>query len=657
MADILGIGVTALNAYQRTLTTTGHNIANSETEGYSRQRVNLSTQIPELTGAGWVGSGVRVTDVQRMYDDFLATQMRSAQSNTSELQVFHEYASWLDNLIADPDVGLDPAVQDFFDSLQVLADDPTSIAGRQTVLAEAQSMVDRFHDLSGQFNTLRGQLNTQLDSLASEVTSLAQSIASVNESIVLAYGAAGGQEPNDLLDEREVLLKELASKVDVQVVEQENGAWNVFIGRGQALVLNTSSSTVSTALDSNDVNSKDIVFSSSAGNQIITDFITGGELGGTLRFQDDMLNTAQNRLGMIAMGIADEINSQHQMGLDLDGLFGGAVFSQGTIEALPNSATAPVVTATLIETGNLTDSDYRLVSTDGGAGDFTLTRLSDGQTWNFTAGAYPYTYPPAGDLDGFSITVPGAATTGDDYLIRPTRIAAENISLLIQDPRQLAAAAPLRADPTTNTFDGGVNRGTATITPPEIGDLSNIPLAGDITLEWTAGIPGFNVVGGPGGTIAYNPATDSAGVQFNFPAYGDMTFTVRGIPQEGDRFVLTNNTSGIGDNRNMLSLVNLQDANTLLGDSSGAAETATFQQVYGQMVADVGNKTHTAEVTARTSKALLERQEMTLSSISGVNLDEEAANLVRFQQAYQAAAQVISVANTLFDTLLGAVRR
>ncbi len=656
MANFLNIGVTALNAYQRALTTTGHNIANSETEGYSRQRVNLSTQVPELTGVGWLGSGVQVANVQRMYDDFLATQMRSAQSNTSDLQVFHQYASWLDNLIADPDVGLDPAVQDFFDALQVLSDDPTSIAGRQTVLSEAQSLVDRFHDLSGQFNITRAQLNTHLDSLATEITSLAESIAKVNEAIIQAYGSAGGHEPNDLLDERELLLKQLSEKVDVNIVTQENGAWNVFIGRGQALVLNTTAATVSTALDPNDVNARDIIFTASAGTQIITDSISGGELGGTLRFQDEMLNTAQNRLGMIAMGIADEINSQHQLGLDLDGLFGGTVFSQGTIEVLPNSASAPVVTATLVETGNLTDSDYRLESTDGAAGDFTLTRLSDGQSWNFTAGAYPYTYPVAGELDGFTITIPSAATTGDDYLIRPTRTAAEDISLLIQDPRQLAAAAPLRADPSTNTVSGGVNLGTATISAPEIGDLSNIPLAGDITLEWTAAIPGFTVTGGPGGTIAYDPATDSAGVQFNFAAYGDMTFTIRGIPQEGDRFVITNNTSGIGDNRNMLALAALQDANTLLGDSSGTAETATFQQVYGQLVADVGNKTRQAEVTARTSEALLQRHESALSSVSGVNLDEEAGNLVRFQQAYQAAAQVISVANTLFDALLGAVR-
>jgi flagellar hook-associated protein 1 FlgK len=310
----------------------------------------------------------------------------------------------------------------------------------------------------------------------------------------------------------------------------------------------------------------------------------------------------------------------------------------------------------MIDSGNLTTSDYMLESVDGAAGDFRLTRLSDSQSWTFTAGAYPYTYPAVGDLDGFSLSIPSAATTGDTFLIRPTRTAAEDIGLNIHDPRQLAAAAPVRIEPSTNSVSGGPNLGSATVTQPMITNLTNIPLAGSITLEWTAAIPGFTVTGGPGGTIAYNPATQSGGVEFNFAGYGNMTFTIRGIPQEGDRFVIANNTSGIGDNRNMLAMAELQNSNTLLG-SATTTETATFQQVYGQLVSDVGSRTNYAEINASTSKALLERHKTSLSSVNGVNLDEEAANLVRFQQAYQAATQVISVANTIFDTLLGAVRR
>jgi flagellar hook-associated protein 1 FlgK len=602
-----------------------------------------------------MGSGVQVDQIQRMYDDFLATQMRSTQSSASELETYHSYASWLDNLVADADIGLDPAIQDFFNALQVLSDDPSSITTRQVVLSESQSLVDRFHDLAEQFNEARERLNEGLVTTTEEISSLASSIADINQSIIEASGA-GSEAPNDLLDKREVLLNQLTELVDISVVKQENGAWNVFIGTGQPLVMNTSAATISTTPGENDPDELDILFSGLTGSYVISDYITGGELSGVLRFQDEMLNVAQNRLGLVAIGIADRINSQQNLGLDLDGLFGNDLFTLGSIEVLPNSATSPTVTATMVDTGNLTTSDYILEVEDGVAGDFRLTRLSDSQSWTFTAGAYPYTYPPVGDLDGFSIAIPSAATTGDTYLIRPTRPAAADIDLNIYDPRQLAAAGPVRAEPSTNSITGDPNLGSATITQPMIADLTNIPLVGSITLEWTAAIPGFNVTGGPGGTIAYDPTTQSGGVEFNFAGYGDMTFTIRGIPQEGDRFVIANNTSGIGDNRNMLAMADLQHTNTLLG-SATTTETASFQQVYGQLVSDVGSKTHHAEINATTSKALLERHTASLSSVSGVNLDEEAANLVRFQQAYQAATQVISVANTLFDTLLGAMRR
>lgn len=653
MASLLNIGTSALNVFQRTLTTTGHNIANSETEGYSRQRVNLTTRTPELSGSGWLGTGVQVDQIQRMYDDFLATQVRSTQSSSSELETYHSYASWLDNLVADPEIGLDPAIQNFFDALQVLSDDPSSITTRQVVLSESQSLVDRFHDLAEQFDEARERLNAGLESVTDDITTIAGSIADINLSII---ESAGEEIPNDLLDQREVLLNRLSELVDITVVKQDNGAWNVFIGSGQPLVMNTNSATISTAAEENDTEALDIVFSGLTGSYPITDYISGGELQGALRFREEMLDVAQNRLGLVAIGIADRINSQQNLGLDLDGLFGNDLFSLGSIEVLPNSATSPTVTATMVDTGNLTISDYMLVSDDGAAGDFTLTRLTDGQSWTFTAGAYPYTYPPVGDLDGFSFTIPAAATTGDSYLIRPTRPAAADIDISIYDPRQLAAAGPVRVEPSTNSITGDPNLGSATITQPAITDLTNIPLAGSITLEWTAAIPGFTVTGGPGGTIAYDPATQSGGVTFNFAGYGNMTFTIRGIPQEGDRFVIDNNTNGIGDNRNILAMAELQNTNTLLG-SATTAETASFQQVYGQLVSDVGSKTHHAEINSTTSKGLLERHQASLSSINGVNLDEEAANLVRFQQAYQAATQVISVSNTIFDALLGAVRR
>ena len=233
MAGILDIGVSGLLAHQRSLSTTGHNIANSDTVGYSRQRTLTATRVPQLTGAGWLGSGVKTVAIERLYDDFLATQVRGAQSATSELGTYFDHAARIDNLLADPNIGLDPAIQGFFDAMQVVADDPSSVASRQLLLSESQSLVDRFGDLNRQFSDLRHQLNQEFGSVTTEINSLAESLARVNQSIIEAIGAAGGDDPNDLLDQREVLLNELAQRIDISVVPQDDGAWNVFVGKGR----------------------------------------------------------------------------------------------------------------------------------------------------------------------------------------------------------------------------------------------------------------------------------------------------------------------------------------------------------------------------------------------------------------------------------------
>ncbi|AKH20273.1 flagellar hook-associated protein FlgK [Sedimenticola thiotaurini] len=661
MASILNIGTSALLAFQRSLTTAGHNIANSDTEGYSRQRVNYSTQIPQLTGVGYVGSGVQVTQIERMYDDFLATQMRSAQTSASEMESYFDHASRIDNMLADTNIGLDPAIQDFFDAVQSVADDPASIATRQVMLSEAGSLVNRYHDLSQQFIDANKNVNQEMDDLANEITGLAQSIAQVNQGIVEALGASGGDSPNDLLDQREVLLNELSKLVGISVVPQDNGAWNVFIGKGQALVMESTHATLTSVNSSSDPSQQDIAFSNSLGTQVVTGQLSGGELGGLLNYREEILNPAMNQLGLVAIGMADRLNSQHQLGLDLDGNFGGQLFASPTIGVLENAYNTgtAVVSASYLDTGNLTASDYELQATNV-ADEFTLTRLSDGQVTTInTGGSYPYS---TAEIDGISISISAAASAGDRFLIQPTRNAANTMELLISDPREIAAAGPIRAIQSTNSA-GGANQGSGEISQPDYSSTANLPLSAPdtITLEWSAtahaGAPGFTVTGGPGGTIAYDPATQPNGATFSFPAYGGMSFTITGTPAAGDRFVIENNSSGVGDNRNVLKLADLQSTNSLLGQTGGGAETATFQEAYSQLVSEVGTKTHQAEVSFNATDGLRERHENSLLSISGVNLDEEAANLIKFQQAYQAAAQVITVSNTLFDSLISAIRR
>ncbi|MEJ2530088.1 MAG: flagellar hook-associated protein FlgK, partial [Gammaproteobacteria bacterium] len=384
MAGLLNIGVSALLAYQRSLTTTGHNIANANTDGYNRQRVEMATRPPQQLGDSWLGSGVSVTQVTRQYDQFLATSMRSSISASSEMDAYYTHAARLDTLLGDSDTGLDSAIQNFFAAINTIADDPTSIAARQAFLLEADSLVNRFHDLNSQINESRRQLNNELASDITEINSIASNIADLNNQIMTASG-----QPNDLLDERDQQLNKLSELVSVSTVQQSDGAISVFIGSGQSLVTGITASTLSVEIV-DDSSNHDIVYTNQSGaSQTITSLVTGGEVGGLLNYRSDILNESQNMLGLAALGITDELNTQHQLGMDLDGNLGGLMFtspatSQGVV--LQDSAATGTVTFAFDDITDLTSSDYELVY-NAASTNYTLTRLSDGTTTTLAAGS------------------------------------------------------------------------------------------------------------------------------------------------------------------------------------------------------------------------------------------------------------------------------
>lgn len=655
MADILNIGISALQAYQRSLTTIGHNIANSETEGYSRQRVDYATRTPFQLGDYWLGSGVKVTQIERQYDQFLAGSVRSSLSATNQMDTYYTNASRLDNLLADADTGLDPSIQDMFSAIYAVADDPTSIAARNVLLAETQSMIDRFHDLNDQINEARRQLNNELTSSVSEINSLAQNLADVNAKIVSSPGS-----PNDLLDQRDLLLNKLSEIVGITTVSQSDGAINVFAGKGQALVIGSTAATLATAVGT-DGGNYEIQYTSNGGTQVITDYLTGGSVGGLLSFRSEILDVSQNKLGLVALGIIDELNAQHQLGMDLDGNLGGLMFdapqtTQGVV--VQNAAATGSVAFAYADITDLTDSDYRLIYNSGTS--YTLTRLSDNTTFNLDTAI-----PASLTNDGFTLTLGGAPAAGEVAIIRPTRVAARDIGLNITNGREFAAAAPIA------TGAASSNTGTTgAITAGEVVDISNASFqttAGALTPPILIRFTAANTYSVYNNTNPGAPVLLEAGIAYTsgsevFPTPGALDYGYRiqiiGAPASGDEFTVGYNTGGVGDNRNALALGQIQTANVLQGDSANAlAATSSIQGTYAQLIADVGSKTNVAEGNYSSQKALLDFNQNSYSSVSGVNLDEEAANLVRFQQAYQAAAQVIAVSNTLFDSLLNAVRR
>ncbi len=638
MADLLNVGTSALLSLQRAIGTVGNNIANVNTEGYSRQRVNFGSLPAQFNGGSYIGTGVGTNSVTRSYDEFLVSEVRTRTSSQSEFESFYQLSSRMDALLADPAVGLSPALESFFSSVNSVANNPSSLPERQAMLGEAQGLADRFHYLDDSFRNLGAEVNSRIESAVGEANSLASRIAALNDEVVRASVRSGGEPPNDLLDARDQLINELSKVVSVTTVEQSNGAVNVMVGKGQPLVVGFTAEQLVTAPDPFDSEGLLVGTSNPAGGIVdLSRFLSGGSLGAALGFRDKVLEPAQNQLGLLATGVAATFNEQHQLGLDLNDQFGGDFFqaSSGSFTPDPaNSGTASLA-VDISDATSLTGNDYSLRFSSG---QWTLQNEANGTT---QVGTGPFV------VDGLTINISGAASEGDNFVIQPTRLGATEFDVAINRAEDIAAAAPLLSALEPN------NVGSMQIENLRVTNTSSLPLSGQVSLTFDpdalgVGVPGFVLTGIAGGPLAYDPATQGNGAVLSLPG---IEFTVSGQPQAGDQINLSDNVGGSGDNRNALLLAGLQTSRPLLSGN------ASYQETYGQLVAGVAVQSRQAETAASTESVLLEQAKGARESVSGVNLDEEAADLIRFQQAYQAAAQMISVADELFQTLLNATRR
>ena len=335
MADLLSTGVSGLRAFQRALDTTSHNIANAATPGYSRQRVELATRPPETFGSGFIGNGVDVSGVTRYYDQLLATQTRTAASSLSRLDVYASKSQALSDLFGDSATGLSASLQKFVNSIQGVANSPTSTAARQVMLSEAEGLKQRLQTYDARLGDLDSEINARLTAEAATITSDAQSIARLNGQIVLAQNSTG-QTPNDLLDERDRLLGDLATHVNVDAVRQADGSVNVFVGSGQALVLGSNATTLVTQRDPYAGERLTIASKSGTSTVDLSNTLGGGSLGGILDFRREVLDPTRNELGQIAVGLVSVVNAQHREGVDLSGNLGTDLFAVGAVEVSPN---------------------------------------------------------------------------------------------------------------------------------------------------------------------------------------------------------------------------------------------------------------------------------------------------------------------------------
>lgn len=543
--SIYSISVSALQAAQVAIATTGHNIANASTTGYRRQTVVQATNSALATGSGFIGQGVNVSTVQRVYNEFLERQVSQAESQSSYQDQYLTNIQQINNVLGDPSAGLSTTLQNFFQSWNDLANDPTSTAARQSVLSAANTVANGINSMGQYLQTLQSGVNSDIQGTVTQINSYTTSIANLNESI-RGIQSSGTQPPNDLLDQRDQLVSSLNKLVGVSVIKDSStGDYNVFMG-GVQLVAGATATSLTAKASPYDSNRTEVYDAS--GNLMLSGTSQiKGQLGATLDYRSQTLDVAQNSYGRIAIALADSVNALHTTGKDLSGNTGGVFFNSPDaspqVLASSNNAGSATVTATVTTSSQLTTSNYQL-SYDGT--NYTLTRLSDGQSWSNASISTLATTA----AQGFSLSTSAAPSAGDSFLIRPTLAASTNVGVAITDPTLIAAA-------------------------------SGTSVAGD-TL----------------------------------------------------------------DNTNALAIAKLQSNTTLVsgGNSLGSA--------YASLVNTIGNKTSSTQIQQTAMNNLLTQAQQAQQSVSGVNLDEEAANLVQEQQAYQAAAQVIKTANTLFSTIL-----
>jgi flagellar hook-associated protein 1 FlgK len=628
MPDMLGTGLSSLRALQRALDTTAHNIANVSTPGYSRQRVEFQTRQPSVVGASWVGNGVDVSQIRRVYDQFLTAQVRNSSGNLARLEAFATQAERLDNMLGDTTNGLSASLQAYTDALSEVSSTPGSIPARQVLLAEGRALVQRMQDYDTRLREMSAAIDTRFAGEAREVSLLAQGIARLNGEITVATQNTG-QAPNDLLDQRDRLIDEISGKVAVTTVT-DGDSINVFIGNGQPLVLGVTSSEITTVIDPYDPERTQFALNTPTGTVDISRAVSGGTLGGLLDWRREMLEPARNELGRIALAISSQVNAQHREGMDLTGALGGDFFGIGGVgvtDVTTNTGTA-VVTATRTDVGAITGGDYVLARTGTG---YTLRRQDTGAAVTFTGTGTALDPILA---DGLSIVVGAGVATGDQFTIHPTRDAILGFNVAITDPARVAAAAPIRGSAATT------NSGNATVSAGEVLDSGNVNLLTTANIVFTSATQ-YTINGGP--AQAYTPGA-------NIDANG-WRVVINGAPAVGDTFTVRSNAGATGDNRNVFALSDALGAGVLEGGTISVASAVE------RLTADVGLQTRTAQVN-RDAESVVNSDDLAArDSVSGVNLDEEAAAMLRYQQAYQAAAQIIAIASDLFDSLIGAVRR
>lgn len=630
--SLLNIGSRALSAAQGSLATVSHNIANVNTAGYSRQEAQLSTAGAQYTGSGFFGRGVDLTTVRRHYDQFLTAAVQAAGSTSAADAARASGLQALDKLFADGELGIGAALDQFFAAAGDLANRPADLSARQVFVAGASALAQRIAAVGAQIEGFAREADGRLVQQAAQVNTRLDEIAKLNEKIVLAQGL--GQPPNDLLDQRDAALQSLGALMSVRTVTQDDGSLALFTPEGAPLLVGQQQSKLVAATDPNDPSRHALRLDVGTTSQWLdADAIGGGSLAGTLRLRDQDLPAAMNQVGRIAQVLASAANAQQALGVDMDGQPGAALFAVPGPQALASAANtgSGALAVTITNAGALQPSDYE-VQWDGAA--YQVTRLADGQVQS--AASLPAT------IDGLQFSGSGAPAAGDRWQVRPFAAAATGIAARPLAARQVATAYAATVQPAAGSS------GKATVSGFQVVRASadnTLPVSITFNMPPTT----FNVTGLAGGNLTNVPYTPGTRVPAAPADYNGWSLTLDGLPAAGDSFVVGANTAPAADNRNAHALAGLGRA--------ALADGATLNEAYAALLGDVGSRTQSAQAAADVSGRLQDEAVARQQNVAGVNLDEEAADLMRFQQAYQASARIIQASQNLFEALLSATGR
>ncbi|CAI8808732.1 flagellar hook-associated protein FlgK [Pseudomonas sp. IT-P4] len=684
--SLLNIGMSGLSAGHNSLVTTGNNIANVDTAGYSRQQTVQGTKGAIQYGNVYVGTGTTLADVRRVYNSYLDAQLQTTTSLNSDSAAYLGQVTPLDTLLSDSGTGLNGALTKFFASVQNVNAKPGDDASRQLLLSDAQALSNRFNSVSSQLKSQNANINGNLTNMADQVNKLATTVAQLNKKI--SEISSTGGSPNELLDARNETMRQLSTFTGAQYVERE-GNVDIYLGSGQPLVIGDTVNKLEAVPGKDDPGRLSLQLNRGSSTIDITSIMTGGEIGGLLRYRSEVLDPAMNELGRVALVVADQMNSVQAQGIDKNGDFGSNLFnsinsaaqmSQRSIASTGNSAGSGNFDVSIEDTGKLTINDYKVTFTS--ATDFTVQRLPD----NTSMGSFSTATTPAPVIDGFSMSFNGGAAKGDTFKFTPTRNAATSIKTEMTDSKRLAIAAPLGAaiaaggsgtltipasgQPTLTTkFD---IYDSATTTAMQNGLKNSMPtkvVFGDVSADGTSQT--YQFLDAKGGVISSGtikpgenntlsltvPLKDATGAPIppapatQYTVSFDMA--VAGSPGKGTAINVSLSQPGTLDNRSGTALANLQTKQTV--DTGSASKGISLNDAYGKLVEGVGSKAAQGKLDSAATGAILANAKGARDSLSGVDLDEETGNLVKYQQYYTASSQIIKAAQETFSVLINSL--